>query len=160
MTYNTDYFLKYDLMSLPQHLGQFFKVKGLEVEYIGPKQKKTPFLFNRIIKSSQPYYTFRIKIIKTQSRNITIGIAGIFQGKIDFYRLEDEKKIAEEFKEGDVMQVEVNREGKNIMYFLNGVLKETWTNEELFSDGRVLLPYVQLCSQNDVVGWLIDSRYK
>ena len=58
------------------------------------------------------------------------------------------------------MQVEVNREGKNIMYFLNGVLKETWANEELFRDGRVLLPYVQLCSQNDVVGWLIDSRYK
>lgn len=40
------------------------------------------------------------------------------------------------------MQVEVNREGKNIMYFLNGVLKETWANEELFSPGRVLLPYV------------------
>lgn len=40
------------------------------------------------------------------------------------------------------MQVEVNREGKIIMYFVNEVLKETWTNEELFSPGRVLLPYV------------------
>ena len=60
------------------------------------------------------------------------------------------------FKQGDVVEVDVNRSTSTIKYIINGVLKATHTDNMLSDSSRVFMPYVEMGNTNDAVEWLTD----
>lgn len=60
------------------------------------------------------------------------------------------------FKQGDVVEVDVNRTTSTIKYIVNGVLKATDAHGMLNDSSRVFMPYVEIYNTNDAVEWLLD----
>ena len=60
------------------------------------------------------------------------------------------------FKEGDVVEVNVNRPNNTLKYIINGILKATDTNNMLNDSSRMFMPYVEMYNINDTVEWLMD----
>ena len=59
------------------------------------------------------------------------------------------------FKQGDVLEVDVNRSTSTIKYIINGVLKATQTHNMLADNSRVFMPYFEMYNTNDIIEWLI-----
>ena len=59
------------------------------------------------------------------------------------------------FKQGDVVEVDVDRASSTIKYIINGALKATQKNNMLEDSSRVFMPYVEMWNTNDMVEWLI-----
>ena len=58
------------------------------------------------------------------------------------------------FKQGDIVEVDVNRSTNTIKYLINGILKATQSNNMLADSTRVFMPFVDLFNTNDTVEWL------
>ena len=58
------------------------------------------------------------------------------------------------FKQGDLVEVEVNRASNSVKYFINGALKAQHTNQILADSSRIFMPYVDLYHTNDTVEWV------
>lgn len=59
------------------------------------------------------------------------------------------------FKQGDVVEVDVNRAISTVKYSVNGVLKATHSNQKLADAARVFVPFIELYHQNDAVEWVL-----
>ena len=61
------------------------------------------------------------------------------------------------FKEGDVVEVQVDRMAKLVQYFVNDVLQATQANKMLGEPTSVFMPFVEMFRTDDEVEWLIDD---
>ena len=59
------------------------------------------------------------------------------------------------FKQGDVVEVDVDRSTNTVKYIVNGELQATQTNYMLAGSSRVFMPFVEVCNTNDTVEWLM-----
>ena len=60
------------------------------------------------------------------------------------------------FKQGDIVEVDVNRSTSTVKYLVNGILKATQTNNMLADSSRVFMPYIEMYNTGDTVEWLLD----
>lgn len=57
------------------------------------------------------------------------------------------------FRQGDVVEVNVDRRFLTIKYLVNGFLKATQSNQKLADVTRIFVPYAELFCANDAVEW-------
>ena len=60
------------------------------------------------------------------------------------------------FKQGDVVEVDINRATSTIKYSVNGAVKATHAHEMLADNSRVFMPYVEMANANDAVEWVME----
>lgn len=59
------------------------------------------------------------------------------------------------FKQGDIVELEVDRSACSVKYFVNGAYKAIQSNKMLADDRRIFMPLVEFYYTNDAVEWLI-----
>ena len=72
------------------------------------------------------------------------------------YKYPESAQEGDGFKEGDVVEVEVNRATSTVKYSVNGTPKATHSNNILADNTRVFHPFFEVYQQNEAVEWLID----
>ena len=155
-------------MPQPQSSASFTK-DGLNVRYIDANAW-THYIFNKPIGPNESA-KFKLRVTKTQSRHIMIGVVDYAKQKdqrnsygtgnaLCYYGINGQKypegaQEGDGFKEGDVVEVEVNRANSTVKYSVNGTPKATHSNNILADNTRVFHPFVDMYNQNDAVEWLI-----
>ena len=61
------------------------------------------------------------------------------------------------FRQGDVVEVDINRATSTIKYSVNGTVKATHTHDMLADNNRVFMPYVEIANTNDAVEWVMND---
>ena len=155
-------------MTLPQAYNHEFKVDGLKVEFIG--NSWTHYIFNYPINPNQTA-SFKIRVTKTQYRHIMIGIldystqksqrtsyksnAALCYNGSNGYKYPLVGNEGDGFKQGDVVEVQVNRSTSTVIYLVNGVQKASHSNNMLAESLRIFMPFVEMCSGGDFVEWVL-----
>ena len=157
---------------LPQAYSHYFKVEGLKVQFVN-SGNWTQYIFNNPIYLNQSL-VFKLKITQAKHGYMVVGV-------VDYTRQKDERysyasgngnylcyradsgfkfpqsvQEGEGFKQGDVLEVEVNRTTNTVTYSVNGKLQAMQTNEMLKDAGRVFMPFFEVYHQNDAVEWLTE----
>lgn len=60
------------------------------------------------------------------------------------------------FKEGDIVEVDVDRASSTIRYSVNRIVRATHTHEMLADNSRVFMPFVDMYNTDDIVEWVIE----
>ena len=74
----------------------------------------------------------------------------------DGYKFPSEGCEGGGFRQGDVVEVDINRATSTIKYLVNGAVKATHTHNMLADNSRVFMPYVEMYHTNDAVEWLMQ----
>lgn len=113
---------------------------------------------------------FKIRLTKSKANWLRVGVVDYEKQKNQRYsynsgnaicyatsgnKYPDFVKEAEGYKEGDIVEVDVNRSTSTIQYFVNGILKATQIKEILADNSRVFMPYVEMAYANDSIEWLL-----
>ena len=113
-----------------------------------------------------------MKICQTLNRDIMIGVVdyakqkdkknSFISGNAMCYSGCNGRKYPEKYQEGDgfkkddVVEVEVNRSAGTVKYWVDKVLKATHKNDILADSTRVLMPYVEMYHNNDIVKFMVE----
>lgn len=57
----------------------------------------------------------------------------------------------EGFKQGDIVEADVNRANNTIKYSVNETLRATQTNQILGDSSRIFMPFIDMYRNNDIV---------
>lgn len=68
----------------------------------------------------------------------------------------EEEVEGDGFKQGDIVEVEVNIPACTVKYLVNGILKATQSNNILSDNSRLFMPYVEMGNTNDMVEWVVE----
>ena len=158
---------------LPQPAsGASFAKDDLKVRLIKYDCSWWHYIFNKPINPNETA-TFKLKIVRSLSKNMSIGItdyarqkdsrSSCYQGTGncicyygDYGRKSPENIFqGDGFRQGDVLEVVVNRSSSTVSYIVNGTLQATHTNQILADPSRIFFPFVEMICQNDAVEWLI-----
>ncbi len=142
---------------------------GLKVQYTGSGW--TQYIFNSAISHNQSA-KFKIKVLQAQSNCILIGV-------VDYAKQKDQRSSYSSgnamcyygyngykypsgchegggFKQGDIVEVDINRATSTIKYSVNGTVKATHPHNMLAQNNRVFMSCVEMYSTNDAVEWLME----
>lgn len=92
---------------------------------------------------------------KDQRKSWNSGNAMCYYG-YDGSKTTSDIKEGEGFRQGDVVEVDINRTASTIKYSVNGTVKATDTHEMLADINRVFMPFVEMYNTNDTVEWLME----
>lgn len=93
---------------------------------------------------------------KDQRSSYSSGNAMCYYGSGDGYKYPGSIEGGGGFRQGDIVEVEVNRANATIKYSVKGKLKATHTHKMLMDNSRVFMPYVEMWVTNDIVEWLME----
>ena len=127
---------------MTQANGTYFKVDGVKIQYIGPNGW-THFILNDPIQANQNC-KIKIKILQTHNKEIMLGVLDYAKQKdqrlsyssgnamcyygYNGYKYPGGGSEGEGFKQGDIVEADVNRANNTIKYSVNGTLRATHTN--------------------------------
>ena len=136
--------VKHKFHLLPQAANPF-EIDNLTIKCTSRETEWAQFIFNHPIRYNETS-SFKLKVLQIKNKGILIGIVDYNQQKdhqSSFntgyalgYTSQGKKwpgNVAERdgFKQGDVVEVKVNRAKKTVHYFVNGNLKANQTNYNL-----------------------------